>query len=112
MAAPRPVVTLTLIPPIILHTAMYQSMLFVPYLDLVEIQKRKGKHKDELGSEVEDYNERDRYEHRYIRQEAWSEKEFLKLPDLANGVFLGTWRIYEYETPVPQEGNCSHRGGQ
>lgn len=30
MAAPRPVVTLTLMPPIMLQTMMYQSMLFVP----------------------------------------------------------------------------------
>ena len=33
IAAPKPVVTLTLIPPIILQTMMYQSMLFLPYLD-------------------------------------------------------------------------------
>ena len=32
MAEPRPVVTLTLIPPIILHTMMYHSILFLPYL--------------------------------------------------------------------------------
>ena len=32
IAEPRPVVTLTLIPPIILHTMMYHSMLFLPYL--------------------------------------------------------------------------------
>ena len=32
IADPRPVVTLTLIPPIILHTMMYHSMLFLPYL--------------------------------------------------------------------------------
>ena len=33
MAEPKPVVTLTLIPPIMLQTMMYQSMLFLPYLD-------------------------------------------------------------------------------
>jgi hypothetical protein len=32
MAAPNPVVTLTDSPPIMLHTLMYQSMLFLPYL--------------------------------------------------------------------------------
>ena len=32
MAAPSPVVTLTDSPPIMLHTLMYQSMLFLPYL--------------------------------------------------------------------------------
>ncbi len=32
IADPKPVVTLTLIPPIMLHTIMYQSMLFLPYL--------------------------------------------------------------------------------
>ena len=32
MAAPRPVVTLTLMPPIMLQTMMYQSMLLVPYV--------------------------------------------------------------------------------
>lgn len=32
MAAPRPVVTLTESPPIMLHTEMYHSMLFLPYL--------------------------------------------------------------------------------
>lgn len=34
MAAPRPVVTLTLMPPIMLQTMMYHSMLFVPYLGI------------------------------------------------------------------------------
>ena len=32
MADPRPVVTDTLMPPIMLQTMMYQSMLLVPYL--------------------------------------------------------------------------------
>ena len=32
IAEPRPVVTLTLIPPIILHTMMYHNILFLPYL--------------------------------------------------------------------------------
>ena len=32
IALPKPVVTLTLIPPIMLHTKMYHSMLFLPYL--------------------------------------------------------------------------------
>ena len=32
IAAPKPVVTLTLMPPIILHTEMYHNMLFFPYL--------------------------------------------------------------------------------
>ena len=30
--APKPVVTLTLMPPIMLHTKMYHNMLFLPYL--------------------------------------------------------------------------------
>ena len=32
IADPNPVVTLTLIPPIMLHTMMYHNMLFLPYL--------------------------------------------------------------------------------
>ena len=33
IAEPKPVVTDTLMPPIMLHTMMYHSMLFLPYLD-------------------------------------------------------------------------------
>jgi hypothetical protein len=42
MAAPRPVVTLTLMPPIMLQTAMYHSMLFLPYLIYVSGLREKG----------------------------------------------------------------------
>jgi hypothetical protein len=34
MAAPRPVVTLTDMPPIMLHTKIYHNMLFFPYLTI------------------------------------------------------------------------------
>ena len=33
IAEPKPVVTDTLMPPIMLQTMMYHSMLFLPYLD-------------------------------------------------------------------------------
>lgn len=32
MADPKPVVTLTLMPPIMLHTKMYHNIVLVPYL--------------------------------------------------------------------------------
>lgn len=35
IADPNPVVTLTLMPPIMLHTMMYHNMLFLPYLGMV-----------------------------------------------------------------------------
>ena len=44
MAEPKPVVTLTLMPPIILHTMMYHSMLFLPYLHAPEARRPSRKH--------------------------------------------------------------------
>ena len=48
MAEPKPVVTDTLIPPIILHTMMYHSILFLPYL--WPPRERMGDHGKQLVS--------------------------------------------------------------
>ena len=41
IAEPKPVVTDTLMPPIMLHTIMYHSMVFLPYLE-AERKSRLG----------------------------------------------------------------------
>jgi hypothetical protein len=53
MAAPRPVVTLTDTPPIMLHTKIYHNMLFFPYLTTIKkfsIVKKTEPESTDLGA--------------------------------------------------------------
>ena len=90
-------VTLTLIPPIILHTMMYHSMLFLPYLqehtrhdccspslDQNNTPWSKPEHDDQRGGD----------EYGAVHQEAGGQEQLLKLDDLAYGLLLWTCDWY------------------
>ena len=85
IALPRPVVTLTLIPPVMLHTMMYHSMLFFPYLSWMVSERRgrnfTGSHVPR--SEVEDDDKSRRYENAAVHQEPGGQEQLLELDDLA-----------------------------
>lgn len=91
IADPSPVVTLTLIPPIMLHTMIYHSMLFVPYL-----RQRQPPHArtiplyHSLWRKIEHDDKRRRDEHRAVRKEARREEHRLELGDLADRRLLRT----------------------
>lgn len=110
MAAPSPVVTLTLMPPIMLQTRIYQIMFLLPYLSVGSVLvehvviwgdqtgARAGRDPNEmfrrerhvLWAEVKYDGEGAYYGHRGVGEETRSEKEFLKLSNLAHRVLLGT----------------------
>jgi hypothetical protein len=93
MAAPRPVVTLTLIPPIMLQTAIYHSMLFLPYL--VQASENGKELNNErwpiLGCKVENDGEGGNEEDTSIGEESRSEEEFAESFDLADRSLLWCW---------------------
>ena len=97
MAEPRPVVTLTLIPPIILHTRMYQIMFLLPYLNEGGVrfgvgERGYGENGDgyRLGTKVEHDREGSSEKDSDVNKESWGDEELLELFDLANGGLLGT----------------------
>jgi hypothetical protein len=91
MAAPRPLVTLTLIPPMRLHTPMNHIMFFSPYLPKYRQHESlisKCYRLDSLWAEPENDDERACDEDADVGQEAWCEEQFLEIADLANGLLF------------------------
>ena len=91
IAAPSPVVTLTLIPPIMLHTPMYHNMLFFPYLCLMWMRAATHLINGLLRSKIENNNKWCGYKYTDVHQKPWGEEKFLEFRDLADGRFLGPW---------------------
>jgi hypothetical protein len=90
IAEPKPVVTLTLMPPIILQTMMYHIMLFDPYLkSSISDCNSRGRQRA-LWPEVEYNGQRRGDEDADVDEEGCRDEERLKLPDLRDGFLLWT----------------------
>jgi hypothetical protein len=89
IAEPRPVVTLTEMPPMRLHTEMYHIMFLSPYLRALSLARDRAHGESALRAPIEHNAQCDGDEDADVREEAGREEELLEVQDLADRLLRG-----------------------